>query len=155
MDCAACEIVKKNKIENSERKVGHYGSADDTTMLKSCRAFNNVVATKEHEEAAFGFHAAGILADYYSENRLKNNLGSPPEILDYAIPCSLQESKALGEGYYYLSCIYKYKYNRNISNTRKTNIIHITFVLNIYRNERANEASGDCPKVQSAVRTSL
>ena len=69
-------------------------------MLKSCRAFNNVDATKEHEDAAFCLHAAGILADCYTGNILNTNLGSPPEILDYAIPCSLQESKALGEGYY-------------------------------------------------------
>ena len=67
MDCAACYIVEKNKIENSERKVGQYGSAEHTTMLKTCRELNNVVATKEHEEAAFGFHAAGIRADYYME----------------------------------------------------------------------------------------
>ncbi len=98
MDCGACEIAKTIKIENSERKVGHYGSADDTTVLKSCRAFNNVVATKDHEDAAFCLHAAGIFADCYTDNILNNNLGSPPEILDYAIPCSLQESKALGEG---------------------------------------------------------
>ena len=107
-------------------------------LLKSCRESNNVDATKAHEDVAFCLHAAGIYADYYTDNILNKNLGSPPEILDYAIPCSLQESKALGEGYYYLSCIYKYKYNRNISNTRKTNIIHITFILNIYRNERAH-----------------
>ena len=67
MDCAACYKIKKYKIENSERKVGQYGTEQDTAMLKNCREFNNVVATKVHEEAAFGFHAAGIRADYYME----------------------------------------------------------------------------------------
>ena len=77
-------------------------------MLRKCREVNNVVTTKVHEEAAFGLHAAGIRADYYIWNILKNNLGSPPSILDYTIACSVQESKALGKGYYFLyfTCIY-------------------------------------------------
>ena len=101
MDCAACHKVKKDKIENSERKVGQYGSEEYTAMLKNGRELNNVVATKAHEESAFGFHAAGIRADYYIGNLLKNNLGSPPRIIDYAIAYSLQEAKAVGEDYYF------------------------------------------------------
>ena len=101
MDCAACFVAKKDKIEKRESKGGQYGSPEHTQILKSCKKSNNVEATEAHEEAAFCLHAAGILADYYTDNLLKNNLGSPPDILDYAIPCSLQESKALGEGYYF------------------------------------------------------
>jgi len=98
MNCAACFTANQKKIENNEKKVAQYGSPEHTTLLKRCRESNNVHATKAHKDAAFCLHAAGIFADCYTDNILNNNLGSPPEILDYAIPCSLQESKALGEG---------------------------------------------------------
>jgi hypothetical protein len=105
MDCAACSIATQKKIENNDKKIDNNekkgaqsGSPEHTEKLKSVRESNNVDATKEHKDAAFCLHAAGIFADYYTDNILNNNLGSPPEILDYAIPCSLQESKVLGDG---------------------------------------------------------
>ena len=91
MDCAACFIAKQKKIENSEKKGAQYGLPEYTEILKSGRESNNVHATKAHKDAAFCLDAAGIFADYYTDNILNNNLGSPPEILDYASPCSLQE----------------------------------------------------------------
>jgi len=100
MDCADCFTATQDKIEKSESKGGQYGTPEHTQILKSCRKSNNIEATEAHQDAAFGLHAAGIFADYYTDNILNNNLGSPPEILDYAIPCSSQESKTLGEGYY-------------------------------------------------------
>ena len=99
MDCEACAIVKTIKIENRERKIGQYGSPDHTTMVQSCRACNNVVATKAHQDAAFGHHAEGVLADYYIGQILRTDLGSPPAILDYKIDCSVEELKSVSLGF--------------------------------------------------------
>ena len=98
MDCEACFIAVKEKIEKNEKKGGQYGSPEHTEILQSVRESNNIDATEAHKDAAFNLHAAGIFADYYTDNILNKNLGSPPEILDFAIPCSLEESKALGDG---------------------------------------------------------
>ena len=108
MDCAVCYIVKIDEIVDSGVKVAKYGSSKDTIMLRKCRKINKVVGTQAHKDAAFGWHATGILADYYIGDILRNNLGSPQPILDFTTGCSVEESKALGSGYNvsYFICIY-------------------------------------------------
>ena len=107
IDCADCFIVK-DKIVDSGVNGADYGSKEDTKILKKCRIDNKVSCSKAHEEAAFGRHAAGILADFYVTDTLRNNLGPPPPILDFTIACALEESIALGSGYNisYFLCIY-------------------------------------------------
>ena len=97
-----------NEIVDNGVKFAQYGSPQDTIMLKKCRKVNKVVGTKTHKDAAFGWHAAGILADFYVTDTLRNNLGPPPPILDFTIACAVEESKALGSGYNvsYFICIY-------------------------------------------------
>jgi len=95
MDCADCFTATQDKIEKSESKVGQYGTSKDTQILKTCRKSNGVEATKAHEDAAFGHHAEGILADCYIGQILRTDLGSPPAILDYKIDCSVEELKSV------------------------------------------------------------
>ena len=76
------------------------------------------------KKAAFCLHATGIIANDYDGGTLRENLGSPPPILDFNISCHVEESKALGSGY-----------NRNINKALKTNNIHFTFLLYIEMKE--------------------
>ena len=103
MECAQDYMDHKSVVSSAD-----YGSREDTETLKECRSVNNVVCTKAQKDSAFGHHAAGILADYYIEGSIKNNLGHPSPNLDFLIACSIEESKALGSGYIvsYFLCIY-------------------------------------------------
>jgi len=85
MDCAYCYIVKVDKIVENLVNFADYGSTKDTKLLKKCRKVNEVYYSKAREDAAFVWHAAGILADYYIADILRNNLGPPPQILDFTI----------------------------------------------------------------------
>jgi len=87
------------EIVDREVKVASYGSTKDTNNLKTCRRLNKVVYSVAHKDAAFGHHAAGILAECYIGEILRNNLGSPPAILDFKIDCSVEESKSVGSGF--------------------------------------------------------
>jgi hypothetical protein len=99
MDCAACYKNPMTKIVDSEVKNASYGDVIYTKLVRKFRKKSKLVPSKAHTDSAFGYHAEGIIADCYDEEILKNNLGFPPKILE--IPCSSQESKTLGEGYYY------------------------------------------------------
>ena len=99
MDCSHCSIVKVDNIVDNVDSSAYYGNREDTKKLKDYRNVNMVVFTEAQNDAAFGHYAAGIIADYYIEGILKNNLGHPSPILDYSIACSIEESKALGSGY--------------------------------------------------------
>ena len=99
MDCADCYIVKVDKILDSGVNVSNYGSIEDTKILKKCGKVNGVHCLQAHEKTAFGLHAAGIHADFYVKDTLRNNLGPPPPILNYILSCDSDQSKALGSGY--------------------------------------------------------
>ena len=87
------------KIVNSEAKNASYGDVIHTNLLKKCRRLNEVPHSVSHEDAAFGYHAEGILADFYIGEKLRADLGSPPAILDFKIDCSVEESKSVSSGF--------------------------------------------------------
>ena len=99
IDCGVCYKVQMKEIVDKEVKNASYGSTKDTNNLEKCRRLNKVVYSVAHKDAAFGHHAAGILADCYIREILKNNLGSPPAIVDFKIECSVEESKSVSSGF--------------------------------------------------------
>ena len=70
------------------------------------RKHNKLDRSDAHKYVSFGHHAAGIKADFYDDRdivrkiwdlrHLGSDLGS-----DYSISCDLEQSKALGSGYYF------------------------------------------------------
>ena len=61
---------------------------------------NNIPSSEHHKTAAFGFHASGIIADFYDDGGiLRKNVGTPPPILGYIITCDVEKLEALSSGY--------------------------------------------------------
>ena len=83
-------------------------------MIK-LRTDNGIECSQAH--ATFGYHAAGIEADFYDRGVVRTDLGSPSLILDYSLLCDSEQAEALGSDYNIsiLICIYLYKYNRNMN----------------------------------------